>query len=413
MLAPVDSPSKRRDPLEWLALALALVTTFASGLRALRIVAIDPTSDEGLYRAYMKHLDSHGLASFPELFTESVQIASGDSHETPYRVGHIALTWVTAQVFGPTFAALTYLSFACQVLLVLVVWRLGRALWGARNAAFTALAVACSPLLLRLAPQPLTDTPALLGATLALLTFLELLARPRRGALIAFVASFTFALSVKELAGLLVAPFLAVWMLERFSGRTQLRFADLCAALVAPGVLCLGLWMLAAWDTSAAVRYLWTGLHSTGANDYMRVHSSGPWYRYLVELLLLSPLPTLLAAAAAGWALLTPRAERSEGERSLITLIVFAAVLLAVAGPLPKNIRFFALLELPLRALEVAAVARVVRLARAGRETALGAGVLIALAALCALDLYAANVTFVHLHDTVIAHLLQMRGFTP
>lgn len=413
MPAPVETPSSRRDPLEWLAAALALIATFASGLRALRIVAINPHSDEGLYRAYMKRLDSNGLMSFPELFTEAAGIASGDSHETPYRVGHILLTWIAAKLCGPTFEALTYVSFACQVLLVLAVWRLGRALWGARIAAFTALAMACSPLLLRLAPQPLTDTPALLGSALALLTFLELLARPRRSALIAFVASFTFALSVKELSGLLVAPFLALWTLQRLGGRTQLRVPDLCVALVAPCVLCLGLWMLAAWDTSAALRYLWTGLHSTGANEYMRTESIGPWYRYLVELLLLSPLPTLLAAGAVGWTLLAPREEKSDRQRALVALIVFAAVLLVVAGPLPKNIRFFAILELPLRALEVAAVARVAQLVLAGRSAAIGAWTLSALAALCALDLYAANTTFVHLHDTVISHMLRMRGFLP
>lgn len=406
-------PSSRRDPLEGLALALALIATIASGLRALRIVAINPHSDEGLYRAYMKRLDSNGLLSFPELFTEAAGIASGDSHETPYRVGHILLTWVAAKLCGPTFEALTYVSFACQVLLVLAVWGLGRRLWGGRVAAFTALAMACSPLLLRLAPQPLTDTPALLGAGLALLTFWELLERPRRGALVAFVTAFTFALSVKELSALLVAPFLAVWVLQRASGRTQLRIRDLCVAFVAPGVLCLGLWMLAAWDTSAALRYLWTGLKSTGANEYMRTHSIGPWYRYLVELLLLSPLPTLLAAAAAGWTLFGEREEKSGRDRALVALIVFGAVLLAVAGPLPKNIRFFAILELPLRALEVAAVTRVAQLVFGGRSSAVGVGALTALAALCALDLYAANVTFVHLHDTVISHILQMRGFLP
>lgn len=413
MPEPVETTSSRRDPLELLALVLALVATFASGLRALRIVAIDPTSDEGLYRAYMKHLDSHGLTSFPELFTEAVKIASGDSHETPYRVGHIALTWLAAKLFGPTFEALTYLSFACQVAFVLCVWRLGRALWGGRVAAFTALALACSPLLLRLAPQPLTDTPALLGAGLALLTFLELLARPRRDALLAFVGAFTFALSVKELAGLLVAPFFALWVLQRARGLTHLRASDLAVALVAPGVLCLGLWMLAAWDTSAALRYLWTGLRSTEANDYMRTHASGPWYRYLVELLLLSPAPTLLAAAAAGWTVIAQRSERDDSSNALLALIVFGAVLLAVAAPLPKNIRFFAILELPLRALEVAALSRIARLALARSDAAQAIGVLIGLCALCALDLYAANVTFVHLHDTVIAHMLAMRGLTP
>lgn len=411
MPEPAQTSPDRRDPLEWLALALALIATFASGLRALRIVAINPQSDEGLYRAYMKRLDSNGLTSFPELFTEAAGIASGDSHETPYRVGHILLTWVAAKLCGPSFETLTYVSFACQVLLVLAVWRLGRALWGGRVAAFTALAMACSPLLLRLAPQPLTDTPALLGSALALLTFWELLERPRRGALIAFVASFTFALSVKELSVLLAAPFLALWALQRFSGRTQLRVSDMIVALVAPGVLCLGLWMLAAWDTSAALRYVWTGLKSTGANEYMRTEAIGPWYRYLVEMLLLSPLPALLAAAAVGWTLLAPR--DTDRDRSLVAWICFGAVLLAVAAPLPKNIRFFAILELPLRALEVAALTRVAQLMLGGRSAAIGAWTLAALTALCALDLYAANVTFVHLHDTVISHMLRMRGFLP
>ncbi len=392
-------------------MALALLATFASGMRALRIVAISPHSDEGLYRAYMRHLDQHGLASFPELFDEATRFASSDSHEAPYRVGYIALTWVCAKVFGPTFEALTYLSFACQVLLVLGVWRVGRRVLPECAAAFTALALACSPLLLRLAPQPLTDTPATLGAALSVLTFLDLLARPRRGALLAFVASFTFALSVKELALLLAPCLFALWALERWRKSTELRFADLLFALTAPGALCLGLWMLAAWDTSAALRYLWTGLHSTGANPYMQAESIGPWYRYLVELLLLSPLPSLLAAAAAGHALL----KRGDDERSrdAVRWVVFAAVLLAVAGPLPKNIRFFAILELPLRALEVAALTHLARRVFDTRARAAALAALLALVALAAIDLVAANTTFVHLHDPVVSHLLRMRGFLP
>jgi 4-amino-4-deoxy-L-arabinose transferase-like glycosyltransferase len=387
---------------------LAFAATFASGLRALRIVSIVPTSDEGIYFAYMKRLDARGLASFPELFDERTPIASVDSHETPYRVGHIALTWIAAKLSGPTFETLTYVSFACHVLLILAVWRLGRPLFGARFAAGLTLAMAGSPLLLRLAPQPLIDSPATLGAVLSVLTFLALLERPTRAKLLAFVAAFTFALSVKELAVLLVPPFLAIFALERRADRTSLRFGDLAVALLAPGILCYALWVLAAQDASAGLRYLWTGLRSTSSNEYVRLESSGPWHRYIVELFLLSPAPTLLAFAGLGWMLFDKA--RFPARRVLLPLAVLAAVTLLVAAPLPKNLRFFAIFELPLRAFEVATLfAFAQRLAP--RRAALWTTASLAL--LGALDLYAANYTFVHLYDPLLSHLLHMRGLAP
>ncbi len=387
---------------------LAFVATFASGLRALRIVSIVPTSDEGIYFAYMKRLDARGLASFPELFDERTPIASVDSHETPYRVGHIAMTWAAAKLTGPTFETLTYVSFACHVLLVLAVWLLGRPLFGARLAAALTLAMACSPLLLRLAPQPLIDAPATLGAVLSVLTFLALLERPRRSTLLAFIVAFTFALSVKELAVLLAAPFLAIYALERRAERTNLRFADLTVALLVPGIACYALWVLAAQDASAGLRYLWTGLKSTSSNEYVRLESSGPFYRYVVELFLLSPAPTLLAFAGLGWMAF----DRSvfPARRVLLALAVLAGVLLLVAAPLPKNLRFFAIFELPLRALEVATLAALAHRFAPRRAVAWSTAGLLAL---CAFDLYSANFTFVHLYDPLLSHLLQMRGLAP
>ena len=183
-----EPPAASRDWLALALVALALIATFASGLRALEIVVINPRSDEGLYRAYMQRLDTHGIASFPELFEDRPGLASTDSHEAPYRVGYIALTWLAAKVCGPTFEALTYLSFACQVLLVLAVWWLGRPMFGALFAACLALALACSPLLTRLAVQPLTDSATTLSAGVAV-RCLELL-RGRGEAFGGLVATF-------------------------------------------------------------------------------------------------------------------------------------------------------------------------------------------------------------------------------
>jgi hypothetical protein len=378
---------------------LSVVTVVA--VHALQVVGFNPQDDEGTYRHFVMRLDSRGLLSYPSLFREFNADPERWMSPWPSRVGYVLIAWLAAQVSGATFATLTYVSFASHLLTVAVNFLCARKRIGDLSAALFASALACSPLLLRLGVQPLSDSTALAAASLAIWWFFDLVEDPTRARLVRFVAAFTFALMVKETSMLLAPCFAVCASYMRSRSGTRIRAADLFAALSLPGVLCVASWMLAAWSVRAPFQTARTALASLAHNPYVAEHYNGPWFSYGLDFLLLSPLPTLLALAATGVIALDPRRSPTSTAWWL-----FAATLLLETSVLGKNVRYVAVLELPLRWLALDALARAVDRFAGGRRWLLA----IAVIAMASVDLRDATGCFATLYDPVTRELLRMRG---
>lgn len=345
------SPARLPDLTAILAVALAGVVL------ALTLPAVKPAldADEGVYLRYAEELEARGPVALPGLHTRFIRDRRLWESPPPTRSGYLLLVTCWGWVFGISFTALAALSGTCHLLTVATTYWLSRShLGGGRAAALTWL-VACSPLWLAVGRRVLTDAAALLAVSVAFWTFLTWLREPaRRGARLGFVASLTAALLVKELSVLLAPVLLVVALIERRQRRTTANLPAVLGMLAVPGLLAAGIGVAAAGGLSPLLAVTRIVLRSPASNAFAQAFCAGPWYRPLVDFLLLAPVTTLLGLGtlAALWI----RPGEREAEPVLVAMTVLLAVTLLEFAPLIKNVRYTALLDLPLRFGAVAAL---------------------------------------------------------
>jgi 4-amino-4-deoxy-L-arabinose transferase-like glycosyltransferase len=211
---------------------------------------------------------------------------------------HYLLLWLTMRAFGSSEFSLRLLSAAAGLVGVPLIYRIGRSLGGRRVGLLAALALAASPFDLWYSQE--ARMYALLAALgLASIWFwLRWLARPTAFTLMAFVIAATAALYTHYYAVFLWPVYLAAWLLL---GDGQ-RWSRVLGAMAA-GVVLFVPWLLAVWQ------------------QYLREP-----HGYLLPV----PLGATLAGLASTYTL---------GEAGGPTLIVVAAVILALAGTLPGGNR--------------------------------------------------------------------------
>jgi 4-amino-4-deoxy-L-arabinose transferase-like glycosyltransferase len=330
------------------ALAIALCVIVGS----LPSAARDANSDDGYYLLYMKALHERGLGAFPGLF----DLWNGDParwiYPPPSRIGFAVVSALWAGLFGVSLDALQYLSIAAHVVSSIATYLFARRHLGEPNGLFVGVLWLFSPLLMGLSRLALTDSFIALCMSLSTWLFYELLLRPESWrARVAFVAAFSFTVLVKELSVLLVVPFSAFLLVERFVRREPVKLGTFAACFAASGVVALPLFVLAAGNPSKLFETTRIVLASPATNDYAIRYGSGPWFRYVIDFLLLSPVTTLLAIAFLG--VLVTRLRRGEYDRLIVLLSVLAIVMIALYSSFTKNVRYAVLLELPISVFSV------------------------------------------------------------
>lgn len=181
------------------------------------------------------------------------------------------------------------------------------------------------------------------------------------------------------------------------------------AAFVAPLAAAGATFALAAGGFGRLVELGRVILSSPATNECAQRYGGGPWYRYVVDFLVLSPWVTLAALVMVG-GLCFARCAR--GQRELVFCAAFVAFALAAFALFTKNVRYLAPLEVAWRSLAVAFAFELGERV-AGRHGARVAIVLIAAA--CVADAWTFQTLFVEreLYDPVSAALLGLREIVP
>jgi len=386
--------------------ALALVALVLVGVaRTLPLVRYENDPDEAHYLVYARHLALRGVPGVRDLFQDYASQPERWRFPNPLRLGYLAPAALWLRVAGASFEALSQLSLACHALLLATSYLLLRALLrDGRALAATAL-LACSPLWLALARRALVDSTATLSAALAVAACVASLGAPRsrrRAGL--FAAAFVFAILVKETNALLGLPFGLALLAQRL--RHGVWPVAAAQAWLAAPILAFTLWWFAAGDLATLLRIALVILRSPASNPYALQYGGGGWSRYLIDFLLLAPATTLLGLA--GLAVLVWSARERRVEPALAFLALLLVALWLAYQPFTRNVRYVALLELPLRVLAVSALWQL-PLPRA-RAVALGVLLL-----LCWSDWQSFETLFVRggIYDPVSAELLGARGLVP
>lgn len=393
-----------------LALSGVLV---AAAVLALTLPHVSPAADadEGVYLRYVQELDEHGLGALPELHARFASDRRLSAFPPPTRVGYLflALAWCT--IFGTSFGALSALSASCHVAATATTFLLARRHLEGWRAALVTWLVGCSPLWLALGRRALTDAPALLFTSLAWWSFLSVLRRPASlPAKLAFVATTAMSLSIKELSVLLLVPLAVMFVWERKRGRSSLALGTLAWLLAVPLVVAGGIGVVAAGGPGRVVEVARIVLGSPADSAFVRAFCGGPWYRHVVDLLLISPPTTLLGLG--GVLAVLARAVHKKEQSLEAAAAILIVVGLAEFAPLIKNVRYVALLDLPLRLLAFGVLSELADgLGEHWRRPALAA----ALAVLVAVDLVSFFELFVAggIYDPTSFNLLAARRMIP
>ena len=405
-------PSGLRRPEVLLALVI-----FAGGcfLRLIKWAAWQKVGfDESFYGHYLHQLADRGLGGYPDivdLYKEYQKTLVG-SVLPPTRFLYIffAYGWYEALGGGwvECFRAVSRV-FAVGTLALsgMFAWRL----LPDRRLALGAFALmAFSPLQIHLAQHALADGFFEFWALGTLWALWECLRHPgHRGWLAAYTVGLAAMVMTKENAFFVWVAVLALLAANRWLRFGVVSRPLLWMTLVGPlvGVTVL---VYLAGGLRELVEVYRLGVPKNLTLPYAIQTGDGPWHRYLLDLLTVSPLVFLLAAGAAFGLRATPDAGAPGGrdDRGLLFLLGFVAASYALMCNVRygMNLRYASMWDLPLRAL---AVVQVGLLAARLRPERRALALAVAVAGLCAFDVHQYYRLAVQypLYELVPADLLQ------
>lgn len=358
--------TKAGTPLRvWLALAAILALGIT--LRCLPWHGFQWVGfDENLYKAYVEKVDAMGVGAYPEIAQEYVvrQRATEKAFLPPTRFLYIfcAATW-RAAFYGdapatrvetledvdrnPTLRSLRGVSalFTCLTLLVAAVF--ARRLAGDRAMLAVTALMACAPTQLHMSQHGLIDGFFAFWALTALWLLWENLQAPHDSRwLAAYTGTLALMVLTKENAAFVTAALCVTIGVAHAAKWGRVTGKLLLCTVLGPAVGLAALVSLAGGPEVFVSTYQLL-VSKAQTLRYAIATGDGPWYRYLVDLLLASPLVLLLAVGAV----LNLRREN----RALLYLTAFIAgsYLFMCNVKYGMNLRYTNMWDMPLRLLAV------------------------------------------------------------
>ena len=358
--------------------------------------------DEGLYGEYVAQLMKNGVTVYPDLVERYVerQQEAATVFLPPTRFLYIFSGYVWHQVTGADVtASLRGVSCLFSILLLFAAgafaWRLAGSVWAL---ALFAL-MSCAPTQIHMAQHGLIDGFFAFWATLCLWLLWENLKRPNDPLrLVLFAVSLALMVLTKENAffayiGLLALIGINKWL--RFGTVTR---SLLLVTLAGPLAGVVGLVLLCGGAQTCLHTYQLV-VSKASVSPYSIATGDGPWYRYLVDLLLASPLIFLLAWGA----IFRLRPEDNKATLYLLGFITATYVLMCNVR-YGMNLRYTNMWDMPMRFLAFSCVADISRPFRRRQSI-----IVVAVVFLCAIDLRQYYIFFVQhdLYELVTAALLK------
>ncbi len=359
--------------------------------------------DEALYRSYVNSLVRFGLSSYPDIagayIEAQTRLAGAVLPPTRFLYVFTAYSWHCVFGTDPLIALHDTASLFSILLLILsaaFAWRLG----GSRIAVCVAALMACAPLQIHMGQHALIDGFFAFWATVCLWMLWENLRQPNYLPwLILYSLSLALLVLTKENAAFVYFALLVALGLNRW-----LRFGAITPALLGCTILgaLAGVVTLAflCGGVSACFKIYTLLISKASVLPYAIATGDGPWYRYLVDLLLISPLVLILALGK----LLNLR----RTDTSALYLFVFVAASYVVMCNVRygMNLRYADIWDLPIRYLAVLAVADIANRFAVYRTQILGS----VIGALALFDLHQYRIFFVDhdLYELVSSGLLQV-----
>ncbi len=272
-------------------------------LRSLVAIHPQPASqqlgfDEGLYRDYTDKLIRFGLISYPEIierYREKQQTLTG-SILPPVRFLYIFFAYIWHEIFGTeTLNCLKAVSSVFSILTLLLATIFAGRLAGPRSALGVGALMAFAPTQLHMSQHALVDGFFTFWATLVLWSLWENLRSPRNWRWLALYVVALMAMILTKENAFFVGAAIIVLLMANYWLRFGIATRELLlATAIGPllGVVILG---MLAGGPSALIATYQLSVSKNYELKYAILTGDGPWHRYLVDLMLVSPVVLLFA----------------------------------------------------------------------------------------------------------------------
>src|SRR6266404_5650759 len=336
--------------------------------------------DEGLYREYVSALSNGGLGSYPDIVQGYIDVQKKlpGSILPPLRFLYIFTAYTWHSIFGSeALDALRQVaaSFSMLTLALAAVFvcRIRGTTWTIAIAALMAVA----PAQIHMSQHALVDGFFTFWALLVLWLFWENLQTPRDWRwLVGYIVALALLVLTKENSFFVWIALGALLVTNRW-----LQFGIVTRELVIATFLgpLLGAVVLIFLAGGIDV-FVQSYQLSVGKNfqlPYAILTGDGPWYRYLVDLLLVSPIILILALGTIF------RLNRSMKPELFMSIFIAASYLVMCNVKYGMNLRYANMWDLPLRFLALRQIVAFASLAKNYRNIVLS----VTVALICAIEL--------------------------
>lgn len=345
--------------------------------------------DEELYREYVEELSSKGLLHYPDIVVNYIekQLKLPGSILPPVRFLYIFTAYLWHSVFRTDALAslrsvASFFSILTLGLAALFSWRIRRS---GECVALTAL-VAFAPTQIHMSQHALVDGFFTFWALLTLWMLWENLQTPRQwGWLVAYAISLALLVLTKENSFFVWIGIVVILIANRWLHYGTATRELLLATVLGP---LLGLVILVFLAGGADV--LFGTYRLLVAKNYQLPYAiktgDGPWSRYLIDLLLVSPVVLILAVGAVF------RINRSQRIELFLVVFIAGTYLIMCNVKYGMNLRYANIWDVPLRFLALSTIASLTASLGKWRQTVFTAAVVL----VCALEFRQYVVLFVH-----------------
>lgn len=368
-------------------------------------------SDEYYYLHYAQHVANNGVQGVRDLVDWYAQSAQNRYHPSPARLVYLFLTAFLVKIFGSSYSVLVSLSYLSVIIFCSLSFYYARKLFSKEVGAVFLVLLSSSPLTLGMGCVALSESflNLLWGCSVwAFMDYIDKRSVPKMALVIAFL---TLSVLVKE-SSILLFFFVIVFMTAARYFKVPVVIKDLALLCGIPAVLVFFIYLLVLGGPQKVLVLM----HATymthfvdQANTYALNFSGGPWFRYFVDFLLLSPVMTLAAVGYMGHLIL----KHSRNWKEVYFLIYFAVIFIPLSFlQHTKVVRFVINLEMVLALLTSWAVLEFFKAdIRNDRwlKPALSALLIAGISFRSFFKLFAVA----SMLDPITYHLMQIQGFIP
>jgi len=317
--------------------------------------------DEGLYRSYVNALSASGLLSYPDIVEDyiHVQAQMDKAILPPVRFLYIFTAYLWHSCFGAEALAslaqvASFFSILTLLLSTVFAWRLGGRI---ASLGVTAL-MSVAPTQLHMSQHALIDGFFAFWALLCLWLLWENLRAPGNWRwLVAYALALALLVLTKENSFFVWCALVAVIIANRWLQFGAVRRDLLLVTIAGPllGVVVL-VFLAGGLDNLIAVYRLLVSKASE--MPYAILTGDGPWHRYLVDLMLVSPLIVLLALGTIF------RLDRTKKPELYLSIFIAISYLIMCNVKYGMNLRYANMWDMPLRFLAFTQIAALAALAQ-------------------------------------------------